>query len=508
MGCLATLLSACRVLQPSLTPHAETPWVEVRSNAFRVLAQVDVQQARALCNQAEVLRSVIGLVTTARSAPRVPTTIFVFDEMQTVQSFADQRVAGFMSPGMRDNAAVVFAGTTRGLSGREVLFHEYTHLVLHNENELLYPMWYDEGLAEYFSSLRVEKGRVTVGLMPPHQIGVARQVQRMPIEWVITSRSVDGWLPQTVAGFYMQSWLLTHYVGERFSSSAGQPGPLARYLVQPVPPEESERAWQASFGMSFEELEEELARYSRKVPARSFPLDRLKVETCGEARTVPPAEIAQELGWLAVRLGQPEAAQPLFETALRADPNDARAHAGLGDVAKFGGRWAEARPHYARALELGPDDFRNHLELAEWAVSLPAQDGGGSPETIALAREHLARALRLAPQSPEACVVLAQTYLLPGQDPRLGIPHAQRAALLLPSNEQVQITLAQLYLESGEYDAARAKLARLMAWSHAKVAGQAARLQAVLETREEASAPGDGHLPDAHGGSGGGAEPE
>jgi Flp pilus assembly protein TadD len=334
----------------------------------------------------------------------------------------------------------------------------------------------------------------------------ARHVKRLPIEWVVTARSYDGWPEEKIAAFYMQSWLLTHYLSRGLPPPPdGQPSPLSRYFTRNVPPEASEQAWREEFGMDFAELDDRLQTYSKKIPGGAIPLASLSVASCGEARTLGAAEIAQELGWLAVRLGRREEAGPLFEASLRADPNDARAHAGLGDVAKFQGRWADAPPHYARALALAPDDSQNHLELAEFALALPPEHGGGAKQ-VALAREHLATALRLSPDNPEAWYVLAQSYLAPGEDPKLGIPHAQRAALLLPSNENVQLLLAQVYLAAGETDAARGRLMRLMAWSHAKVADQAARLLAVLETREE-SAAGDGHLPDADGGSGGGAQP-
>ena len=71
--------------------------------------------------------------------------------------------AGFFSLGQRRNYAVI-NGKNRDLDAADVLFHEYVHYVLRNENALAYPAWYDEGLAEFLSTVRVREDRVEMGL--------------------------------------------------------------------------------------------------------------------------------------------------------------------------------------------------------------------------------------------------------------------------------------------------------------------------------------------------------
>lgn len=506
----AVAVSACRLLDPGLESYAERPWVEVRSPAFRVLSDAGPGEAQALCEDAELFRSVVGTVTNARRTDlRVPATIFVFASPASVPRFAGERwVAGLVSPGMHDYAAMVFAGRVREMTGRNVLFHEYTHLVMHNENDRIYPLWYEEGLAEFFSALRIEPERVVVGDFPEYRAYAARRRDSVSIRQVISTRSIDGWAAPSIDTFYFQAWLLTHYLTlGPGRTQPGKPSGLSRYLALEPRPGDEEAAWQAAFGSDFARLEGQLLDYgaNRQIPLKAIPRSHFGPKACGGSRPVPEAEAARELGGLALRLGRRDAARALFEAALRADPDDARAHAGLGDEAKLAGRWDEAQAHYRRALELAPDDDRSHVELAGWAVELPPAQGGGTAEMIALAREHLAIALRLAPKNAEAHVVLAQTYLLPGQDPRQGVPHAQRAAQLLPANEQVQLELARVYLAAGERDAARRRLERLVVWSHPTLGDQATKLLAQLDAAE--SAPGDGHPGDAQRGGRGGAEP-
>jgi tetratricopeptide (TPR) repeat protein len=506
----AAALAACRLVDPGLDAYAGKPWVEVRSNTFRVLSDAGLEQAQAFCGDAELFRAVVAKVTTARRADlRVPATIFVFESPAGVSRFADRRsLAGAVLPSMRDSLALAFAGKRNEMDGRAVLFHEYMHLVMRNESERIYPLWYDEGLAELFATMRIEPDRVVVGEFPDYRKHAAARRDDVPIRRVVAARGVEGWSPITLDTLYFQSWLLTHYL--TLGPGRGQPGGpsgLSRYLALEAPPGGEEAAWEAAFGTDFDRLEGKLVDYgaNSKIPLRAIPRESLAPQACDRTRTLPPAEAASELGWLAVRLGRPEPARELFASALRSDPNESRAHAGLGDVTKFAGRFGEARPHYDRALALAPQDYQNHLELAEWAIDLPPEHGGGAPETVALAREHLETALRLAPACPEAHAMLGRTYAFPGQDAKLGIPHAQRAAQLLPSNEQIQLVLAELYLRSGEAAAARRRLERLVALSHPTLGGEAARLLAQLDAG--GSAPGDGHLRDPQRGGGGGAEP-
>lgn len=501
----AALLLACRLLDPGVSSRADSPWVEVRSPAFRVLAEVDAARATSACQDAELFRAVLGAVTNARAEPRVPTTLVVFESAATVGNLAGSRkVAGLMSPGLRDNVALVFAGRAHSLDGQSVLFHEYSHLVLNNENERLYPLWYHEGFAEFFSALRIEDARVVVGEFPRHQEAVWARGVSIPIGDVIAARTHDGWSAQKTAAFYHRSWLLTHYLilGQP-PRPPGQPSGLSRYLARQVAPEQSEQVWREVFGTDFAGLERALDAYTKdgEIPARALDRARLAPAACAPPRVLGQAEAARELGWLALRMGQADEARPLFEQALRGDPKDSRAHAGLGECAKLEGDWAQAGPHYQRALSLAPDDARNQLDFAKWALSRPE---GIDADQLASARGHLEAATKLEPGGPEAYVVLAQTYLMASQDPNQGVPHAQRAAQLLPSHEQVQLTLAQLYLAAGDRTAARRRLERLAAWSHGTLADQA---QALLVQLDPDSAPGDGHSGDAQGGRGGSAEP-
>lgn len=507
---LAALASSCRLFDPGLQPYAERSWVEVRSPAFRVMSDAGIEQAEAFCEDAELFRAVVAKVTTARRADlRVPATIFVFASPASVQRFADRRwIAGLALPGMRDSVALVFAGKIYAMEGRSILFHEYVHLVMQNEDERLYPLWYDEGLAELFATLRIEDERVVIGDFPKIRKYAALRRNDVPIRRVVAARSLEGWSPISIDTFYFHSWLLTHYLTlGPGRAKPGQPSGLSRYLASEPPPGGEEAAWETAFGTDFDRLEGELLNYgaNRQIPLRAVPRASLAAETCSGSRTLPTAEAASELGWLALRLEQREQARELFDAALRADAGEARAHAGLGDVAKFSGQWDEARPHYERSLALAPGDFRNHLELAEWALDLPPERGGGTPEMLALAREHLEAALRLAPGCPEVHAMIARTYTFAGQDPSRGVPHAQRAAQLLPSSPEIQLILAELYVLGGDEAAARRRLERLIGTSHPTLGDQAAKLLARLDAAS--SAPGDGHAGDAQRGGGGGAEP-
>ncbi len=123
--------------------------------------------------------------------------------------------------------------------------------------------------------------------------------------------------------------------------------------------------------------------------------------------------IHDELGEAILASSQDESARKLakqeFETGLVANPSDADAEFGLGEVYFREGNLESAAQHFGRALQLRPEFADAHLELAKTLSSL-------GKETEALA--HLKEAERLDPNSEAAHYRLAQAYRSAGENER------------------------------------------------------------------------------------------
>jgi len=115
------------------------------------------------------------------------------------------------------------------------------------------------------------------------------------------------------------------------------------------------------------------------------------------AREPQHLESAYQLGVLALRRGEPEAAVPLLEKALALAPNAARTHHNLGHAyglsaarASLFSKLGLARKclaSYQRAVALAPQHVEYRLSLIAYYQSAPGVAGGGTDKALAAAEE-------------------------------------------------------------------------------------------------------------------------
>jgi tetratricopeptide (TPR) repeat protein len=460
---LATLLCAC--VSGRIEQH---DWIEVKSPNFTIFTDIGRERALALSADAELFRAAVMRLTNAKHfEPRVPTWIYAFSSTAAFQQFAgDRATQGYFLPGLRANLVAFDASGKAGIDARVIVFHEYTHFVVHNQNRLPLPLWYDEGFAEFMSTLRVDGQNVLLGEAPQHRKDEGAFIFQLSFGKILRTQSFGGWNGMWRDMFYFQSWQLVHYLMLGPGRQLGDMGTrLAGYARAVESGQDAVQAFAAGFGMNEVQLRDAIRAYHRAptIPAAAFPRDSFEPAQGAVVRAVPPAEMAEGLGWLALSKGRLELAGSYYERALAADPARARAHAGIAAVSLRTGRDYEADLHGEQALELAPDDFESHLDLGESFHTLAEERG--RRELLPAARRHYLRAIALAPDIPEGHLMLATTYLLPGEDAAAGVEHAERARDLMPGHTLVQLGLAQLYARTGRRDDAVACARRALLMS-------------------------------------------
>lgn len=458
------------------TPLEQRAWIEVRSTNFTILSNLSQEKAVALSEELELFRAVVRNLTSARRLePRVPTRIFAFARSTEFAPLAPASVGGFFRAGLRENVVALDASGGR-FDPRTPLFHEYTHFVVHNQNAVALPLWYDEGFAEFMGTVRLKNGVVFIGAAPMYRRSSALWGDPHDLETIVRARSYEGWDQQRTSMFYLQAWQLVHYFMMGPGKQAKFGSRLARYMLLLEQGEDEEVAFEAVFGMDFDGLWREISEYNRlkKIPALSVPRGFFAPEQGREVRAVPPAEMAVQIGFLALAERRLDLAERYFARAIALEPDRSRAQAGLGVVRQLGPRSQEARPHFERALELGPDDYENHLEFAEWLQQMAEAEQ--RLDLLPEARDHYRRAIELAPQIPEGHARLGATWLLTEEDPAPGIRSLEHARSLLPGEVSLLLPLAKLYERAGRLDEARAAARRVVRWSHGELGEEAAKL--------------------------------
>jgi hypothetical protein len=216
----------------------QSPWLEIRSAHYTVITDAGDKKGREVALRFEQMRAVFAtLLMKERLNEPVPLTILAFQNDKTYFQSAPLRrgkpigAAGFFVPGEDHNFIVL--NLFEEESWRAVA-HDFAHLLL-NYNYPSVEGWFDEGLAEYFSSIRLDNKQVEIGgdpeLQSPYTEDLLQNQRevRSPQKSLTELLSGQAWLalPDLLTLkhdtssytenthntlFYAQSWMVMHYL--------------------------------------------------------------------------------------------------------------------------------------------------------------------------------------------------------------------------------------------------------------------------------------------------------
>lgn len=454
-----------------ITPMREASWVVVESARFEIFSTLPEEKVKALATELERFHALVYAVTNApRGESAVPTRIYALARRSEYSQVGPAGTAGAFSQGLRQNQ-IVLSDYSPNMGASEVILHEYVHFVLRNGTDRPYPVWYDEGLAEFFSTVVHHEELLVIGAIPKARIPWFERAQWLPTERIIAARAYDDLNGSNELGmFYAQSWALVHYLTlDREPGSPPVGRALARYLELVEGGTPTEDAYRAAFGeapgrsgLRIRNLLEDGTMKVLGIPIAKLDYDR----TSPTVRIPGPGEVAVRLGQLHLSNGKAEQAEDEFQAAIALDARNARAQAGLGDALKFQDRFEEAEPYFKRAVELDAEDPLNQIDLAEFY-----QDRGSKrAASIEAMRADLVRArdiyrnvLKLEPRQPEALAMLGISHLAPGEDPRVALGYLEKAFELMPSSAELLGRFAESHLALGDEAPARMFLTRMLA---------------------------------------------
>src|ERR1700674_5678086 len=172
----AMLLGALLV---SSSTAAEPPWLELHSTHFTVITDAGEKKGREVALRFEQMRTVFAsLLAKDRLRLPVPLTILALKNDKAFYQMAPLRqgqpisVPGFFVPG--DDQNFIVLNLFEEESWRAVA-HDFAHMLL-NYNYPPGEGWFDEGLAEYFGSIRVDNKQVEIGGDPEIHATVAQDL--------------------------------------------------------------------------------------------------------------------------------------------------------------------------------------------------------------------------------------------------------------------------------------------------------------------------------------------
>jgi len=468
-------------------------WVEVRSPHFVAYSDAGEAEARRTLEGFEGIRSVFSAVLPGIKVDlHKPVVVIVAENEASMRRFTPDQFAGkdpkrpsglYMRGRERDLAIVRLDAGHQEDQPFAVVFHEYTHAIVHNNFSAL-PTWLDEGIAEFYGSTEIRSKRVLLGRVPFHHLERLRR-GRMPLKALL---QVNHGSPEYVEGskantFYAQSWVMVHYLF--MDEEARKGGTLEAYLRALSRQADPVAAAQEGFG-DLAKFEGRIAQYVSR-PSHTFydlPLQVPLSDKDFKVRPVSEAEALVVRAEVLAQLRKDEEAGLLLDQARNLDPVLPQVQAALGLTAFRKGDWAGAERALRAAREAGTKDFRVPFHLAELALQ-GAMQPPGEPEG---ALGWLEEARCLEPDFPGIHLALCRLQARTPGAAEKAVGAGREAIRLAPSDVALRLNVGSVLLVLGREAEARAlgdQASRMASepWERQAVASYQAQLARVVEHR-------------------------
>jgi len=449
--------------------QAKDTWTRVRSNNFVLIGDASERDIREVAVKLEQFRDAFSRLFGFRINSTAVTRVVVFKNNEAFDPYKPMHegkrgnVAGYFQSGEDVNYITLTAEDLADNPFR-VIFHEYVHLLLHNTVRNL-PPWFDEGLAEYYSTFDMaDDGRkVLLGKVIPGHLTILREGPWLPLQSLLEADRNSPYYHERdkTGSFYAESWALVHYL--ILGNDRRRQRELATFLDLLYQGAKPDRVFQQAFHTSPQTLENELKAYIHQNAFSQativLPEKVASTTTTIESETITLAEARAFLGDLLLHIDRLDEAATMLEQAIAIDPKLSLAQAALGVVRVKQKRFGAAIVHLKKAAAQDPDNYLVHYYLA-FALSRAAMTDGFtvttySPETRDTMRAELLRAIELNPKFPESYALLAFVNLTAEERLDESIGMVRHALTLAPGRDDFIFVLAQLYMRKEDFITAR-----------------------------------------------------
>ena len=458
----AAALLAAAVFAPS-PAGAAGEWIRLRTPRLSIVSSAGEGPTTRLAERLEQFVDAFSSLVDLGADPDVPVTVMVFADEAAFAPFRPRQngqtlnLSGYFQRADDEHLIALSLETSGDEHPYRVVFHEYAH-ALTARAAGLWPLWLQEGLAEFYSTFEAARERVALGQPVREHARLLRTQPLMPLRRLF---EIGGRVPTSAEHqqgiFYAESWALVHYLlagdgGRRRPAFAGYIDALAAE----VPPD---RAFREAFGDVEHEREEALRRYiaEGRYAGVNLAIERPPAAVRPSIRSLPAAEAEVFQGSLLMRVGRGGEADAHFARARALDPRAPRLEESLGFLALSRARYEDALAHLRTAIEHDPSNPLAHYYYAEALRRRVMEQGRALPAAVARAMaEPLRTVIALQPSFARAHYLLGYAHFVAGEHLPEGIRRLETAIRLAPPHRGAMLTLASIQLKMRNYVAAQA----------------------------------------------------
>jgi tetratricopeptide (TPR) repeat protein len=466
-------------------PREKERWTTLKIEEFTIYSNANDFVTRKVASDLMQLPDVLSVVTKLKVRSPLPTRVYIFADSRTFNPYCDavlgrsNHLSGlFLSS--RDGNHVLIDGSVSAHGVDHVVYHELTHYFLRNTVPAQVPLWFNEGIAEFYSTVTSHDDIVDVGRPVAEHVAFLRTQPLIPLKdlFAINHDSKDYHEGNRQGVFYAESWALVHYL---MIGNPERRTQLGTYVGLIAGGKSIDDAFRAAFHESYDDLERELRKYIR---AFSMSYIRYTLADLKGAEVPAPQPLARDalLVGLADLLMQAQTphfgeVETFLSEALKVNPSSADASAEMG-VAKSRQRQNdEAETYFEKAVQLGSTNYLPYLLYADSIlrrVDATLRRNAGAPSAdVAKARELFRKAAELNPSSAIAFAGLGATYTMTKDDPAPGIAALDRSLALAPSEVDALYNMVVLDARAGRREDAERRLAVLASVTDAETVGKA-----------------------------------
>ena len=439
-------------------------WCITYTDHFELVSDLPRERALELVVQLDRFRSAASALLPGGSRDAAPTLkVIAFKRARDFATvFNSTHVAGFTRPSL-DQSLLASGPDPSGEHLNRNTFHEYVHYLVRSRATLNLPIWYEEGLASYLSTLSIDPaGVVTVGRIPYAYLRGVLLLPGLSIPDVIGERFRLDARRHDLSEVYGLAWAIVRFLhhaeddnGVRYASRLGD------MLTAIDNGASSDEAMESSLGLDTEGLKRRLKNYYDK---DQLPVLQFRTETRDRMAfrrdCLDPTDTRKHLAEVAA-LHNPRFANQLYDSILAEKPDDVDASVGRSRVVTG----SRARELARRAYRIDPTHPAAIVRMAEMEVlacqSNSADCGEALANAISLytealtsdrhrvaaayglgilslyverpldALEYLLAAHARAPWSPQIHYYLGEAYGRSGE-PKRAVPHLRKTAYWHP----------------------------------------------------------------------------
>ncbi len=457
------------LLLPSMA-HAAA-WREYSSDNFHIYSDDEPERCIELLKQFEVFRKVaLTLTGLPNRAENTRMQVLVFENLREYKKIGPPNTAGFYFDTSRGPRMVI--GPEQGnMESADILYHEYIHYLMREHSNLRYPRWYDEGFAEFLSAISLRDGIARIGEVPESREDTFTYLLSLSVRHLLepdASREDSG---RYQARFYAYSWLLVHYLQiNAYSNDSKLQGQIRDFLVRYDAGEPPVAAFEASFGMTPEDMDKELQKYREQKRLTMLAMNIEDYQGEIAQRSLATNEAAWILGDLAYLVGEEDVALEYTKAIALEQADAAQAMSLVAVMENHKDNTGRARDFAERALALAPADAMVLTNLSHWEwdnYQRALEAGEATEQPLQQSLDYSLQAIGIDPRNLETYSFAWEAYAAQGEQLK-ALKTLMAAYQFSPSSIGINEAIGNLLFEMDKYALAEPFLLRVFSWSHSE----------------------------------------